>query len=175
MNCMVEIKVEEAQPQLHVGKVKWFSNAKGFGFLTCDDYEDDILLHANTLGKFAGRAIPSGADVEFVATQGKHGAKATQIVSMALAPSEETDPMPEEVTEITLQSARVKWFDQAKGYGFANCFGKPGDVFLHAHVVNKVGQWDLHEGEAVTLRVKDTERGMIAVDVRPWDEALLVA
>lgn len=172
MNCMVEITTTEAEPQLRVGKVKWFSSAKGFGFLICDDFERDVLMHANTLGEFGGRALPIGSDVEFFATESEQGPKVTEIVSMVLAPSKEDDALSEDMAAITLQAARVKWFDQVKGFGFANCFGNSDDVFLHANVVNKVGQWDLREGEAVGLRVKETERGLIAVDARPWDAAI---
>ena len=28
-----------------VGKVKWFNNAKGFGFIVCDDHKEDLLAH----------------------------------------------------------------------------------------------------------------------------------
>ena len=35
------------------------------------------------------------------------------------------------LSEIELQPGRIKWFDKAKGFGFANVFGKSEDIFVH--------------------------------------------
>ena len=51
------------------------------------------------------------------------------------------------------EPARVKWFDKAKGFGFANVFGRPEDVFIHVEVLRRSGLADLQPGEAVCLRV----------------------
>ena len=41
------------------------------------------------------------------------------------------------------------WFDKAKGFGFANVFGRDEDVFLHIEVLRRSGLADLQPGEAV--------------------------
>jgi CspA family cold shock protein len=66
----------------------------------------------------------------------------------------------------------VKWFDKAKGFGFANIFGKPEDVFLHVEVLRRSGLADLQPGEAVSLRVTEGKRGLMAVQVASWEAAL---
>ena len=65
--------------------------------------------------------------------------------------------------------ARVKWFDKAKGFGFANVFGHSEDVFVHIEVLRRFGLADLQPGEAVTMRVVAGPRGKMAGEVRAWD------
>ena len=61
---------------------------------------------------------------------------------------------------------------QGKGFGFANVFGRPEDVFVHVEVVRHSGFADLQSGEAVGLRVIEGRRGRMAVQVVAWDCAL---
>lgn len=70
-----------------------------------------------------------------------------------------------------LVPARVKWFDKAKGFGFANVFGSSEDVFLHSEVLRRSGLADLQPGEAVCLRVIEGQRGRMATIVAAWDAA----
>ena len=71
-----------------------------------------------------------------------------------------------------LEPARVKWFDKAKGFGFANVFGKPEDVFLHVEVLRRSGLSDLQPGEALALRVIDGKRGRMAAEVVAWEAGI---
>ncbi|HHC29425.1 MAG TPA: cold shock domain-containing protein, partial [Rhodobacterales bacterium] len=71
-----------------------------------------------------------------------------------------------------MEPARVKWFDKGKGFGFANTFGRPEDIFIHIEVLRRSGFADLQPGEAVCLRVVEGERGRMAVQVCAWDTAL---
>ena len=57
------------------------------------------------------------------------------------------DMDPVELSETPLEPARVKWFDKGKGFGFANVFGRPEDVFLHIEVLRQSGLADLQPGE----------------------------
>ncbi|TKA93773.1 cold shock domain-containing protein, partial [Cereibacter changlensis] len=41
---------------------------------------------------------------------------------------------PEEIAARPAGAGRVKWFDKGKGFGFANVFGRPEDVFIHVEV-----------------------------------------
>jgi cold shock protein len=58
----------------------------------------------------------------------------------------------------------VKWFNDAKGYGF---IARPNgeDVFVHVSAI--VGGKTLHEGQAVDFRVVKGAKGYEAVDVKP--------
>ncbi|MCL4163625.1 UNVERIFIED_CONTAM: hypothetical protein GTU68_063429, partial [Idotea baltica] len=63
-------------------------------------------------------------------------------------------------------AARVKWFDKAKGFGFANVFGNSEDVFVHMDVLRQFGLSDLAPGEAIAMRVIDGKRGRMAAEVQ---------
>ena len=77
----------------------------------------------------------------------------------------------EEIAALPLEPARVKWFDKAKGFGFANVFGRPEDVFIHIEVLRQSGFADLQPGEAICLRILEGKRGRMAVQVVSWDTA----
>ncbi len=66
---------------------------------------------------------------------------------------------------------RVKWFDKAKGFGFANVFGSDEDIFVHVEVLRRSGLADLQPGEALALRVIEGKRGRMASQVISWDAA----
>jgi CspA family cold shock protein len=71
-----------------------------------------------------------------------------------------------------LEPARVKWFDKAKGFGFANVFGSSEDVFIHIEVLRRAGLADLQPGEALAIRVIDGKRGRMALEVCAWEAAV---
>lgn len=65
-----------------------------------------------------------------------------------------------------MTNGTVKWFNSEKGYGFIQTEeGK--DVFVHFSQINKDGFKTLEEGEAVTFRVVDGQKGPQAEDVTP--------
>ena len=67
------------------GKVKWYDEGKGFGFLADDD-GGDVFLHANALP--AGTTtIKPGARVEFGTVEGRKGAQALSVRILDPAPS----------------------------------------------------------------------------------------
>ena len=71
-----------------------------------------------------------------------------------------------------LEPARVKWFDKAKGFGFANVFGRSDDVFIHIEVLRRSGLADLQPGEALAIRVINGKRGQMATEVNAWEAAI---
>ena len=162
-----------------VGHVKWFDPVKGFGFVVSDDGGPDILLHVNVLRNFGQNSIADGAGVEIGTQSTERGVQATEI--FRIEPPEPVKAAPladiamldqEEVDAAELEPARVKWFDKAKGFGFANVFGKSEDVFLHVEVLRRSGLSDLQPGEALALRVIDGKRGRMAAEVVPWEAGL---
>ena len=161
------------------GQIKWFDPAKGFGFLADMTGGPDVLLHGNVLRNFGQSSVVEGALVEVRAIQTARGRQATEVLSIAPAPSESGAPIAEleelgedELRALPLLPARVKWFDRNKGFGFANLFGRKGDVFLHLEVLRRGGFADLVPGEAVGLRVFTAARGMIAAQIVAWEKAV---
>ncbi|HSL61574.1 MAG TPA: cold-shock protein [Desulfotignum sp.] len=58
----------------------------------------------------------------------------------------------------------VKWFNDAKGYGFIEQEDGP-DVFVHHSGINTTGFRSLNEGDRVTFDVEDGQKGPAAVNV----------
>lgn len=163
-----------------VGVVKWFDPSKGFGFVVAEEGGPDILLHANVLRNFGQSSVADSAGIEIIVQKTARGMQAVEVLRIdppRVDPGEtmerETGGLDEPVDmTLPLEPARVKWFDKAKGFGFANVFGLPEDVFLHVEVLRRSGLADLQPGEAVALRVVDGKRGRMATQVTTWEAAL---
>ena len=161
------------------GTVKWFDPSKGFGFVVSSGGGPDILLHANVLRNFGQSSVADSAGIEVIVQETARGVQAVEVLAIAPPAGEifDEDDMSSEIAEavdlsLPLEPARVKWFDKAKGFGFANVFGRDEDVFLHVEVLRRSGLADLQPGEAVSLRVVDGKRGRMAMQVTSWESAL---
>jgi CspA family cold shock protein len=162
------------------GHVKWFDPGKGFGFVVADSGGPDILLHVNVLRNFGQSSVADGALIEIVTHQTERGVQAIEVVSIT-PPLRDNEPTladiaglnMDEVRSFPLEPARVKWFDKGKGFGFANVFGRPEDIFLHIEVLRQSGLADLQPGEALALRVIESRRGRMAAEVYAWEAAIV--
>lgn len=171
---------EEEDAQRVSGKVKWFDPVKGFGFVVANEGGPDILLHANVLRNFGQSSVADAAQIVVRVQRTDRGVQAVEVLQiqppagtteLPLADFAEMDP--NEILAAPLVAARVKWFDKAKGFGFANIFGKPDDVFLHVEVLRRSGLADLQPGEALAVRVVTGKRGLMATEVGAWESAIL--
>lgn len=61
------------------GIVKWFSNSKGYGFISPDQGGDDIFAHFSAITMDGYKTLKKGQKVEFECTQGPKGLHATEI------------------------------------------------------------------------------------------------
>ena len=62
-------------------------------------------------------------------------------------------------------AGKVKWFNDAKGFGFIET--ESGDVFVHHSAIEGQGFRSLSEGQEVDLEVGQGEKGPRAIKVRP--------
>lgn len=169
----------DEQQRKIAGVVKWFDGGKGFGFLTDPEGGADILLHANVLRNFGQSSVAEGSHVTAIIQKTPRGMQAVEVIDIQPPASEPMPAIadlcsatPEEVALLPLLPARVKWFDKAKGFGFANIFADKADVFLHVEVLRHSGFSDLAVGEAIALRVVDGRRGMMAAQILSWEKAV---
>jgi len=61
------------------GTVKWFDDAKGFGFIEREEGED-VFVHYSAIAGDGFRSLPEGAKVEFEVEQDAKGPRATNVV-----------------------------------------------------------------------------------------------
>lgn len=63
------------------GTVKWFNDAKGFGFITPDDGSDDLFAHFSVINMDGFKSLKEGQKVSFDVVQGPKGKQASNIQS----------------------------------------------------------------------------------------------
>ena len=65
------------------GTVKWFNDAKGYGFITPDESGKDLFVHHSAIAGEGYKSLPEGAKVEFEAAEGEKGPEAKNVVLVA--------------------------------------------------------------------------------------------
>jgi cold shock protein len=64
------------------GTVKWFSDEKGFGFITPDDGSSDLFVHQSAIDSDGFRTLSEGAKVSFEAEAGPKGPRAVSVQAL---------------------------------------------------------------------------------------------
>jgi cold shock protein len=64
------------------GTVKWFNNAKGYGFITPDGGTRDVFVHHSQIAGEGFKSLNEGQKVEFEVREGTKGPEATNVVAV---------------------------------------------------------------------------------------------
>ena len=156
--------------------VKWFKADKGYGFVELAGGQGDAFLHANALHAAGHDTVPAGAKLRVQVGAGAKGAQVTRVLEVDTAgvverpqrPSSDgirprrVAPDPSTAVSVT---GKVKWFDDAKGFGFVAREDGGKDVFVHISILGPAGISHLAEGQQVTMRVVDTPKGREAISL----------
>ena len=75
----IESNAAEVLQQMATGVVKWFSDEKGFGFITPDDGGQDAFVHFSAIQADGFRTLAEGAKVEYELGESAKGPQATNV------------------------------------------------------------------------------------------------
>jgi cold shock protein len=70
---------ERWAPDIAQGTIKWFSDEKGYGFITPDEGDKDIFVHHTGIAGNGFKTLEEGARVMYEATQGRKGLQADNV------------------------------------------------------------------------------------------------
>jgi CspA family cold shock protein len=162
--------------QTAAGVVKWFNEQKGYGFVELPGGQGDAFLHVNILQAFGRETVPQGAKMRVVVGDGPKGPQVASVLevdasgipdrpfrgSPARPPRgpRRTDPS----TAVPLNGT-VKWFDEARGFGFVAGEDGGKDIFVHISTLSASGVRQLAEGQAINMRVVETPKGREAIAI----------
>ena len=65
------------------GTVKWFNEAKGYGFITPEDGSKDLFVHFSNIATDGYKTLSEGANVTFESRQGQKGPEAVNVTQVA--------------------------------------------------------------------------------------------
>ncbi|MBJ7536675.1 cold shock domain-containing protein [Marinomonas transparens] len=75
---------------MHNGSVKWFNNAKGYGFIISEEFDEDLFIHYSAINVEGYKTLKAGQSVTFNVEPGNRGLHATEITPDAESVSSNT-------------------------------------------------------------------------------------
>jgi CspA family cold shock protein len=152
-------------------EVLWFNADKGFGFVKTSDGVE-AYLHIRVLENSGQQPVGEGQQLKVRIEDGQKGKQVTQVLEVSGTPRapvrqpraggfQPRESGPEQEAEGT-----VKWYNAEKGFGFIGVPGAEKDVFVHASALTRSGIASLVEGQAVSVKYAQGQKGLEARSVR---------
>ena len=152
--------------QIAQGTLKWFSLARGYGFVALQDFDEDALLHALCLKQAGRENIARGARVTCRVARRPKGIQVIRLLSI----DESGDfafACPEQLQQAgAFERAVVKWFDSRRGYGFVSTGEGMLDIFVHSETLQRCKMDCPKSGDEIMVRFWRGPRGLSASEVR---------
>jgi len=80
MSAVHRLRLQRSRTNMRIkGKVKWFNESKGFGFLTREDGEKDCFVHHSAISGSGFKNLAEGEEVEFDVVDGAKGPAAANV------------------------------------------------------------------------------------------------
>ena len=144
------------------GKVKWYSDRKGYGFIDLDGGE--VFIHRSALIAFGALRLQAEDIITITVRETDLGLVVDQLFGI------ERPPIPEDLLATEPDEgeefAEVKFFNDAKGYGFLVVENHPEDVFIHSRILEKTGLQGLNTGQQLLVRVEPGDDGGQVATIR---------
>lgn len=163
VECVNEANVQQRAR----GRLRWFSPRRGYGFLDCEGFDEDVLLHTKVLADTGESFVTEGSIVEGLLARTPSGLRMTKITRIADG-SVDCCRAKGDGKPITYLPARLKWFDIERGFGFVTLFDDGDDCYLHASVLGSVGLGPFEPGLAMAVVVETTDNGKSVKKVGEW-------
>ncbi|MDR1475604.1 MAG: cold shock domain-containing protein [Holosporales bacterium] len=139
--------------------LKWFSPYRGYGFVEHPKIPEDIFVHFSVINKSGCRCLEPGDKLLCDIVQKSNGYQVTEIYKIDHVSSDNAKT-PTEVLE-----GVVKWYNPAKGFGFAWSEDKKEDVFIHSSIIKRLGIYNLAPDCKIIMNVQRSHNGFEALDI----------
>ena len=144
------------------GRVKWFSEKRGYGFIQIDD--EEVFIHRSTLVSF-GISKLQNEDIVTVSLLVSDRGRIVETLYGVERPPISPELMAVEPDEGEVM-AEVKFFNNHKGYGFIVTDEDEDDIFIHFRILEKNGFSMLEQGQKILVRLEDSDRGKQVTTIR---------
>lgn len=78
--------------QEKIGQVKWFNNAKGFGFIVTEGVNEDLFVHYSQIQMNGYKTLKAGQEVSFELIEGPKGYSAKNVSALGMAEDADAQP-----------------------------------------------------------------------------------